>query len=737
MRTRSIALLMALSCTVLLGGGASQSQAAHASDAAVSSSARNSDRALNLGLATRFDLVLVDGPTAAFGVDERAQGRDLNGDGEVAGSVVHVFDARTGEVRNLGLLGGVAQTFSNGRLVAIKGAAEPNGDSGEVPLGDAVLYVYDTARRVLTNLRLVPQFNDTGGLLFDDRRLSFAVEEVRQGRDLNRDGDTIDAVLHVFDSATGRVQNTGLAVVFADKSTLAFAGRWLAVAVPEAKPDAFGSGQNRDLNGDGDTNDTVPHLFDTATGRVTNLRVAAAFDFNSGFKSGNGGLLAVSEAAQGKDLNADKDLTDMVLHSIDLSSGRVRNTGISVVRSGTEFFPNLVDFMVQEDFAIFNREESDAREDLNGDGDLNDVALQVLATRSGRLRSLKVRAGLLPAEAPGRALLLMDEAVVAKDLNGDGDVGSDLVLGLADLSGNQPRVVSTGRALASASNGDDVRSWPPFPSDPFPLQLRDNRATFIVSEAAEAARDLNGDGDAEDFLLHIADLSTLTTLNTGLSGSFTYRTVQAPLLRPNDGRVVLPVREDREGRDLNRDGDMQDMVLQVIDVRSGRSRNTGFAVATVPLSAMSRPAPYSFQYELPLLIRGQGLQSALVQEAGVDLNGDGDTSDLVLQLFDVVSGKITNTGFSPGMPDDQFLNSAALDFAGFSPGLSLATPFAAFQFGPPSSDGPGLGDAYAFIVSEAAQGNVDLNGDGDTDDLVVHATRLTDRNRNGRFDFAE
>jgi len=734
MRTEALAWLAALCCTVsLVGSAASQPL----------SSARAADNTLNLGLAVRFGLLLVDGPMAVFGVSEADQGgRDLNGDGDVAGSVLHVFDALTGEVRNLGLENGGAQSFLNGRLLVInafESAADENGDGDPF---DNVLFVYDTARRELTSLGVTPAPSDTGGLVFDGRRVAIGVDEIRQDRDLNQDGDKFDTVLHLFDSVTRRLQNTGLPVSFIDKTTVASAGRWFAVAVPESRD--FGtSGQNRDLNGDGDTTDSVPHLFDTATGRVTNLRVAAAFDFNagfnSGFKSDNGdGLVVVPEAAQGKDLNGDKDLTDMVLHSVDLSSGRVRNTGISIVRSGTEFFPLLLDFMVQDGFAVFNREEADAREDLNGDGDQNDIALQVLNTRSGRLRSLKVQAGLLPAEAqPDRALLLMDEAVVAKDLNGDGDVASDMVLGLADLSGNEPRVVSTGRALASASTGDDVISWPPFPGDQFPLQLRDGRVTFIVSEAAEAARDLNGDGDANDFLLHIADLATLSTVNTRLSGSFTYRSVQASLLPPNDGRVVLPVREDRQGRDLNRDGDLQDMVLQVIDVRSGRSRNTGVAVSTVPLSGMSVPEPYSFQFEVPLLTRGQGLQSALVQEAGVDLNADGDTSDLVLHLFDVASGKLTNTGFSPGMPDGQFLNSAAFGFAGISPGLSLFTPFSTFQPGPPSVDGPGLGDAYAFIVSEAAQGNVDLNGDGDTDDLVVHATRLTDRDRNGRFDFTQ
>ena len=43
----------------------------------------------------------------------------------------------------------------------------------------------------------------------------------------------------------------------------------------------------------------------------------------------------------------------------------------------------------------------------------------------------------------------------------------------------------------------------------------------------------------------------------------------------------------------------------------------------------------------------------------------------------------------------------------------------------------------AGMFDNLTQGNIDLNGESDTDDKVMHATRLTDRNLNGRFDFFE
>lgn len=99
---------------------------------------------------------------------------------------------------------------------------------------------------------------------------------------------------------------------------------------------------------------------------------------------------------------------------------------------------------------------------------------------------------------------------------------------------------------------------------------------------------------------------------------------------------------------------------------------------------------------------------------------------------------LASASFATGIAADQIdadtsnFTSRSFDFIAVCPGPTF---FEGVVGGPCA--GPGLGDAYVFLVSEAGQGHVDLNGDGDTDDKVVFATRLTDRDRNGRFDFAE
>src|SRR5262245_2838727 len=99
---------------------------------------------------------------------------------------------------------------------------------------------------------------------------------------------------------------------------------------------------------------------------------------------------------------------------------------------------------------------------------------------------------------------------------------------------------------------------------------------FAAREFDSAGRDLNGDGDAFDRVVHVQDLATGTTRNTGLALE---TRGPAPILRVRDGLAVFAVSEPGNGGiDLDGDGDASDTVLQVIDA-AGSSRNLGLALA--------------------------------------------------------------------------------------------------------------------------------------------------------------
>src|SRR5262249_21045259 len=121
--------------------------------------------------------------------------------------------------------------------------------------------------------------------------------------------------------------------------------------------------------------------------------------------------------------------------------------------------------------------------------------------------------------------------------------------------------------------------------------------------------------------------------------------------------------------DLTGDGDDDDTVLRSFDV------------ATATVRTLCPADVVSVAGNVVAFLRPEAAGAAANCPQGPDLNGDGDTSDRVVHLV-VGDGPITNLG------------RAATDVA-----VSATT--------------------IAALVSEAAQGGIDLNGDGDATDTVL------------------
>jgi hypothetical protein len=176
----------------------------------------------------------------AFLVDESETG-DLNGDGDSADSVLHVFDAKQRLTLNLGLAAASVCRTTMGPPFFICNPVLPV-----------------VGRAIIASL----------------------VGEFAQGdTDLNGDGDASDDVLHVYNAATGAIINTRLAVAHGlgrDVSSYTFpvvpviAGDGIALLVGEVE-----QGET-DLNLDGDTEDDVLHVIEPRAREILNLELAAA-----------------------------------------------------------------------------------------------------------------------------------------------------------------------------------------------------------------------------------------------------------------------------------------------------------------------------------------------------------------------------------------------------------------------------------------------------------------------------
>ena len=605
---------------------------------------------------------LVEGDLAVFVVSETAQGgRDLNGDGDADDErVVHVFDARRRAARSLAVAldSGFFPLGLSPRLLVVpvsevrQGHRDLNGDGDA--LDEGVLHVLDRSEGTLVNFGLQSVQFDT--LRADGRRFVARVDEAGQGsRDLNGDGDAIDTVLHVIDVGTRSVRNVGLAV---DPLQFALEGGNFAFAVSEAM-----QGQV-DLNGDGDAEDVVLHVLDVRRGRVR----SAGLDAQGGFQLDADRLvLPVRESTQGQDLNGDGDLDDFVLHLVDATTAAVRNlrlaAGAHRLREGRLLF------------AV--SEESQGGVDLNGDGDAADHVAHLIELPRLEPTNLRLAGSDVFLIGSGAVLGIEERMQGGTDLNGDGDVFDTVVHMFSRRRARD--LVNTRLAAEPLVGGVVDEDAPVFP--------------FVVSEEAQGGRDLNGDGDAEDRVLHAADPGRGRALSSGLASLIGTLPVQGD-------RVVVPVFEFAQGQqDLDGDGLPFSVVPHVFDAATGATLNSRLPVLVAGF--------------FPAIFLAGGFFSLLAPEGSTDRNGDGDTLDSTLTLVDLGTVAPTRAPF-------------AVVGLGFPP-----------DFGGTGTVGPALGDAFIFAVSEDAQGQRDLNGDGDTDDSVFHAVRLEDRNRDRIFDFVQ
>ncbi len=169
--------------------------------------------------------------------------------------------------------------------------------------------------------------------------------------------------------------------------------------------------------------------------------------------------------------------------------------------------------------------------------------------------------------------------------------------------------------------------------------------------------------------------------------------------------------------DLNGDGDTSDVVMQVYDLAGRRLLSTGQATVKCDLPGCEPGLPYKIRgndqtgYDVVFLTReiDQGV-------GGTDLNDNGSTGDTVVQIFHVRDGSssVVDTpvsgGSLPPLPT-QLLGAPILYRQARESTLG------------PDRDGNGLPDG------------IDVNRDGDTDDLVVLVDGDTDGD--GVFDSSD
>lgn len=236
-----------------------------------------------------------------------------------------------------------------------------------------------------------------------------------------------------------------------------------------------------------------------------------------------------------------------------------------------------------------------------------------------------------------------------------------------------------------------------------PFQVFGAWGAFLVAEAAQGA-DRNGDGDLLDAVPCVVRLATGARTNLGLASD--------GFLQLDDGWLAFGVWELANGAgDLNGDGDPFDVVLHVRTLGAGAT-TTNVAVAIAPLSPFAEWAAFA--------TNGSAFVFPLAEAAhGADINLDGDVFDLIAQMYVPATGVRTNLGLALMWPP--------YFFPGRTTGSFL--PLHVDEFGSAGADRNGDGDVLDIVLAvvDVATGvvinvgrSVDYGAVGDDADTAVY-----------------
>lgn len=429
---------------------------------------RSNGQVTNLGLE---GMGKVTGNLAFWSAREGPNGfTDLNGDGDASDGVLHVFDADTLNIANLGITDTTFQIGAEITAILVRESSNANTDlNGDGDTLDDVLHVYVNATGQLLNAGLAV----SSELRIDGSVVAVAVLESTQGNtDLNGDGDTLDRVLFAYDATSAAATNTGLATDEHSSFDVngAAGDRLLAAQVTEADQG------NTDLNGDGDTADGVIQTYDLETDTIANLGLASLGYLGAPSVRGRKVAFLVSESQQnGGDLNGDGDSGDQILHVRDVDSATTINVGVDV-DTAQYFRPTIL----EDRICVAVRESAQGNTDLNGDGDATDSVLHVYDLNSDSLANV----GLATNQGSLHYVRVFEANQGNTDFNGDGDT-LDVVLFAHDAASGWTENVGL------AWDGSSSR-------------LFDTPITLLrVGEDTQGNTDLNGDGDATDKVFHL------------------------------------------------------------------------------------------------------------------------------------------------------------------------------------------------------------------------------------------
>jgi len=257
-------------------------------------------------------------------------------------------------------------------------------------------------------------------------------------------------------------------------------------------------------------------------------------------------VLTESEFDQQRDLNRDGDRGDLVFSILDLDTGRRVTTGL-VMAMGiprTDIVPQPL-LRTDPTPTMLVDELASGEQDLDGDGNAFGWVLFRYDRERGELENLGLAAASVHANDEFLAFDASGEH--PRDLDGDGSF--DLVPGVPSV-----RELASGVTYSTGLVGARI------------LALADESLALVFDERVSG--DQNGDLDEADSVLALYDVRRRLYQPVGLALPSFFGLVPRPF--GGEGVWLSEVFEAAQGgQDLNGDGDGDDRVLLVLDMRDG------------------------------------------------------------------------------------------------------------------------------------------------------------------------
>ena len=367
--------------------------------------------------------------------------------------------------------------------------------------------------------------------------------------------------------------------------------------------------------------------------RQTGITQRVSLDANGGQLNGDakrpivsddGTIVAFQSTASnlvGDDTNGALDAyvraPNLVNPALDLfPDGALRDTVLAVFDAASQTATLLCpagDVAVADGRAAFLRPESATGTGTCPGGSLNPVAdadtddqvVQLWEVPNG-VQSLGLAASAVVLSSTHVAALADEDAQGAADLNGDGDATDDVV---------HVRALSGGGWTDVGEAADTIEACGTL----FP---------FVTPESAQGS-DRNGDADLGDRVLQVWDAAAASLRNTALA---------ADELVCSGSLIAFRSPENACGAHRNGDADATDHVLTVYDASTGQIRESGQAITPCRIAECDPRQPFRI---IGRTVKFLTLES---EQGDTDLNGDGDAVDLVIQIFDLDSGRTRTVG---------------------------------------------------------------------------------------------